>query len=363
MDTFTQIVLGAAVGQAVGYRRLGRTALALGAIGGTLPDLDVVANSLGSLAEWQYHRGVTHSLFLGPVIGPILSYGLWRAYRRWRPASPCAQPDGLGAMVAVLILAIVTHPLLDLFTVYGTQLLAPFSDARFVVPAVSIIDPIYTVVLLVAVILGLLRHRAAIPVTVIALTLSSAYLFYCWDQNQQAETEARRQLAAQGQRAADLRAYTTIFQPWLRRVVVREDEHVRVGFVSTWRSSPIPWTCITRPDDPAIERARATPEVQILARFASGQIWPSLRRDEQGRAVVRFTDLRYGVPGPTAAGWWGIDVMLDPQDQVLGAARIAVPRPPLSWSTVGAVYRGGLGDLAGFYTASGASMEQGGPGC
>lgn len=363
MDNLTHLVLGAAIGQAVAYRRLGRTALALGAIANTLPDLDVVGNALGSLAEWQYHRGATHSLFFGPVVGPILGYAIWSIIRRWRPASPGADTAALGPIIAVFVLALVVHPLLDLFTVYGTQLLVPFSDARFGIPGVPIIDPHYTVILLVAVIVGLSRHRLGVIVAAAALTLSTGYLFYAWDQNQRAESEARRQLAAQGQRAADLHAYTTIFQPWLRRVVVREEARVRVGFVSTWRLGPISWTCVPRADHPLVETAFATAEARILARFAQGQVWPSLRRDGQGHTVVRFTDLRYGVPGPTAAGWWGIDVTFDPSGAILGAARIAVPRPGLSWETITAVYRAGLGDLAGFHAVAGVPMEPRGAGC
>lgn len=357
MDTFTQIALGAAIGQAVGYRRLGRAALALGAVGGTIPDLDVVTGSLGALAEWQYHRGVTHSLFFGPVVGPILGYGFWHALRRLRPQSPSARPEALGAIVAVLVLSILTHPLLDLCTVYGTQLLAPFSDARFVIPAVPIIDPIYTVILLVAVAFGLARHRVAIAAAAAGLTLSSAFLLYAWDQNQRAEAEARHQLRAAGT-AGEVRAYTTIFQPWLRRIVVQEGGQVRIGFLSTWRPAEIPWLCVSRADDPLIDQAFRTPEVQILTRFAQGQIWPSLYRDEQERAVVRFTDLRYGVPGATATGWWGVDVTFDLDGRVASAARIAVPRPPVSWDTIAAIYRAGLGDMAGFYAASGAPLEQ-----
>jgi len=362
MDTFTQIVLGAAVGQAVGYRRLGRTALALGAIGGTLPDLDVVGNSLGPLAEWQYHRGLTHSLFFGPVLGPILGYATWRFYG-WRdPTGPGAEPQALGTLIGLWVLAILTHPLLDLFTVYGTQLLAPFSDARFVIPAVSIIDPNYTVILLIAVILGLLRQRATIAVTAVALILSSAYLFYCWEQNLNAENEARRQLAAEGIHSADVRGYTTIFQPWLRRLVVHQESGIRVGFVSTWRPGPIAWTCLRRSEDATIARAAATPEFRILDRFAGGQVWPQTDRDPQGNTVVRFTDLRYGAPGASLTGWWGIDVTIDPAGQRVSATRIAIPRPPVSWGTVGAIYRAGLGDIAGFYAASGASLDTL-PGC
>lgn len=352
MDSFTQLVLGAAVGQAVAHRRLGGQALALGAIGGVLPDLDVMASWWsGPFAEWQSHRGVTHSLFFGPVVGPLLGWGLWRAYRRWRPRSVCAGDDALGPMIAVLILAIVTHPLLDLFTIYGTQLLAPFSEARFAVPAVAIIDPFYTVPLLIAAVIGMTARarRWAVAAAAVALTLSSVYLFYAWDQNQRAEAEARRQLAGDGLRHADVRAYTTIFQPWLRRLVVHEENGVRVGFLSTWAPTPIAWTCLRRSDHPAVDRATATPEAQILNRFASGQVWPSVHRDDHGRVVVRLTDLRYGVPGPTIAGWWGVDIAFAAGGEIVQAARIALPRPPLSTAAIAAVFQGGTGDLSGFY--------------
>lgn len=365
MDTFTQIVLGAAVGQAVGYRRLGRTALALGAVGGTLPDLDVFANSLGSLAEWQYHRGFTHSLFFGPLVGPVLGYVTWKIYG-WRdPTGPGAQPRALGTLIGLWILAILTHPLLDLFTVYGTQLLAPLSDTRFVIPAVSIIDPNYTLVLLIAVILGLMRRPSGVvsTVTAVALLLSTIYLLYCWEQNQKAEGEARRQLAELGVRGADVRAYTTIFQPWLRRLVAQDEAGIRIGFVSTWKPSPIRWTCQRRPEDPVIARAIATPEMRILDRFSGGQVWPQVARDAQGSTVVRFTDLRYGVSGPSTFGWWGIDVTLDPLGQVTSARRIAIPRPQVSWGTVGAVYRAGLGELDGYFAVAGATMEPAASGC
>ena len=356
MDTVTQIVLGAAVGQAVGYRRIGRTALLLGAIGGTIPDLDAFGGSLGSLAEWQHHRGFTHSLFFGPLLGPILGYATWRFFR-WRdPTGPGAQPRALGSLIGLWILSILTHPLLDLCTVYGTQLLAPVSDTRFVIPAVSIIDPVYTVILLIAVILGLMGRASALvaTATAAALLLSTVYLFYGWEQNQKAESAARRQLVEQGVRGVDVRAYTTIFQPWLRRLVAQDDAGIRVGFVSTWRPGPIHWTCLRRPDDPAIARALATPEMRVLERFSGGQVWPLVTRDAQGVTVVRFTDLRYGAPGVSLAGWWGIDVTLDPAGQVTSAKRIAVTRPPVSWATVAAVYRAGLGDLEGFYVASGS---------
>ena len=363
MDNLTHLALGAAIGQTVAGRRLGRAALMLGAIGNTLPDIDVIGNALGSLAEWQHHRGFTHSLFFGAIVGPALGYGIWRAYRRWRAASLCAEPTSLGPIITVLTLTIIAHPLLDLFTAYGTQLLAPLSDARFAIPSVPVIDPHYTLILLIALLIGWWRDRWAVATSAVALVLSTGFLLYAWEQNLRAETEARRQLAAEGRYSADLSAYPTIFQPWLRRLVVVDEDGVRVGFVSTWRPSPIRWECVARPSDPLIERARATPEVRILTRFAQGQVWPGLRRDDQDRTVVRFTDLRYGVPGATATGWWGIDVTFGTGGDVVGAERIVVPRPVLSWATVAAVFRAGLGDLSDFNAITGAPMEPGASGC
>ena len=90
MDPLTQGVLGAAVGHVVAGRQLGKAAMALGFVGGVLPDLDVYLVSDDSSVEyWRYHRGITHSLFFGPVIGAglaLLCQQVWR-WRDWSQIS------------------------------------------------------------------------------------------------------------------------------------------------------------------------------------------------------------------------------------------------------------------------------------
>ena len=44
MDSLTQIVLGASVGEAALGRKVGNRAMVWGAIAGTIPDLDVISN-------------------------------------------------------------------------------------------------------------------------------------------------------------------------------------------------------------------------------------------------------------------------------------------------------------------------------
>ncbi|WGF90691.1 metal-dependent hydrolase [Marinivivus vitaminiproducens] len=341
----TQAVLGAAVGFAVAGRRFGRKAAAWGALGGVLPDVDVAWTGLyGPFGEWAHHRGVTHSLFFGPVVGPLLGWLTWRGYRRWRPRSTLAADDALPSLSALWLFALATHPLLDLFTIYGTQLLAPVFSHRFALPGVAIIDPVYTLLLLVPLIAVLVRPRAHLCRLALGagLVLSTAYLFYGLQQNGRAEMEARRQL---GTPAGELRAYTTMFNPWLRRVVVVEPERTRIGFVSTWDPQPIRWHDRPR-DDGAyalLDDAFATPEGAIFRRFASGPVLAELRPGGGADRVLRVLDLRYGFPGPTLEGFWGVDFHYDGATGSFTAVeRVRVPRA-IRWRDVEALVQASFG--------------------
>lgn len=358
MDTLTQIALGATIGQAVGARRLGRLAVAAGAVGGLIPDLDVlVVPLLGPLAEWQYHRGVTHSLFFGPILGTALGWASWRLARARRPASPASEDAALATWIWVWLLALLTHPLLDLFTIYGTQLLAPFANTRFAIPAVAIIDPAYTLILVLALVLGWrMRARSAMRAAGAALALSTLYLFFGWSQNDTAERLARAQLAGEGHGAiAAVHAYPSIFQPFLRRVVVEDGAGVRIGFVSTLAPGAIHWTCLARSDEPRVRALADTEAGRIFAHFAAGRVWPRLVPLDGGGVEVRLTDLRYGFPGDTIAGWWGIEASVDATGRLLAEPRRIQLVRELSWDAVRAVFRASAGDVAAIYSLSGAS--------
>jgi inner membrane protein len=367
MDTLTQIALGATVGQAVGIRRLGRGAVLAGAAGGLVPDLDVlVVPLLGPLAEWQYHRGITHSLFFAPLLAPALGWLSWRWARWRRPGDPAAAPEARATWTWVWLLALLTHPLLDLFTVYGTQLLAPLSNTRFAIPAVAIIDPAYTLLLLAAIALGWRAGAArATRAARAALALSTLYLFFGWSQNDAAERIARAQIARDDGGFPVVQAYPSIFQPFLRRVVVEQDEGVRVGFVSTLAPSPIRWTCLARPVEPRIAAVADSEAGRILTHFAAGRVWPFLVPLDDGAVEVRLTDLRYGFPGDTVAGWWGIAATVGADGTLASTPRRVQLTRELSWEAVRAVFRASAGDVAAIYDLTGAShrLAAGGGSC
>jgi inner membrane protein len=169
VDPLTQGLLGASCGQALYGRALGRRAVVWGAAIGMTPDLDIVMNATGPMGEWLWHRGFTHALWFGPVIGPALGWLLWR----WKGGR-------LRDWVGLAVVALFTHPFLDVFTSYGTQLLAPFSRQRFACDAVGIIDPAYSLMLGAAIAVGLWRggdSKTARLAAWAGLGLSTAYLF------------------------------------------------------------------------------------------------------------------------------------------------------------------------------------------
>ena len=75
MDSLTQIVLGAAVGEVVGGRKLGNRAMLWGAIAGTIPDLDVLGNFfMSEIDSLAFHRGISHSIFFAFTASLFLAW-------------------------------------------------------------------------------------------------------------------------------------------------------------------------------------------------------------------------------------------------------------------------------------------------
>jgi inner membrane protein len=339
MDTLTQGLLGAACGQAFYAERLGwRRAATWGAVGGLLPDIDVLPIALlGPLAEFRYHRALTHALWFSLVAGPLLAWAVRRVQARRLGE---ARAGDLGDWIGLFVVALVTHPLLDLFTTYGTMLLWPLPE-RFAFDAVAIIDPFYSAILALALIVGWRARRPAVATAtgIAALVLTTAFLFYGLHLNHATETEARRQLAPRASAALSVRAYPTLFQPWLRRVVARDGRDVSVGLLSTWRPHAIDFRSFREPDDARIAAALATPEGELFSWFAMGQTTARVV-ETAGGAAVEVDDLRYGYGEAPDQGLWGLRFPLDAQGRPAGAVERYSRRPRAALlATFGVIWR------------------------
>mgnify|MGYP003338215942 FL=1 len=172
MDSLTQIVLGASVAEATLGKKIGNKAIVLGAIAGTIPDLDIVTRFfVDDLTASVMHRGFSHSLIFPFVAAPILAWILKKIYYNYSDVS-------FNDWFKMFFLAIITHPLLDAQTTWGTQLFWPF-EWRVAVENIFIIDPIYTLPFLTFLILTAFQDKLSKKRRLfnsLGLIISSAYL-------------------------------------------------------------------------------------------------------------------------------------------------------------------------------------------
>lgn len=204
MDSITQAALGAALARvslpsSVPLKPL----LIAGAVLGTLPDLDLL------ISPWQSdvdifikHRGATHSLIVLPLVA-LLATGLlarfvmpFKEVQFWRLYWTCA-------------LVLMTHPLLDVLTTYGTQLLWPLDKTPFALSAIFIVDPVYTLPLLLAVLVGKRRQK------IIGYTLAgtSIYLVLAILLQASMETRLKSQVADAPPMTGDLQITMALNTP------------------------------------------------------------------------------------------------------------------------------------------------------
>lgn len=283
MDSLSQIGLGAAVGVALMGRRTAVWKAALwGAVAGTLPDLDVLVDHGDPIRNMVLHRAETHALFWLTLFSLPLAaavarlHGEWAQWRRWW---------------LTLWAVLVTHPLLDAMTVYGTQLALPFSNHPFGVGSVFIIDPLYTLPLLAGAgwALATRGSRRGLAANAAGLLLSTAYLAWGVAAQQHVERIARDSLAAQGVAAERVLVTPTAFNTLLWRVVAVAGAHYHEGFYSLLDAAPrIDFDRFDRGTELAAE-LRGIDGVQRIAAFSKG--FYKLQRDG---ARVLVTDLRMG---------------------------------------------------------------------
>lgn len=283
MDSLSQIALGSAVGIAVMGRRTAVWKPALwGAVCGTLPDLDVFIDHGDAIRNMVLHRAESHALFWLTLLSLPLAaliarlHDEWALVRRW--------------WLAVWLM-LVTHPLLDAMTVYGTRLLLPFTDQPYAMGSVFIIDPLYTLPLLVGGAWALFARGSAagLKVNAAGLVLSTAYLVWGAAAQAQVERTAREALQAQGVKATQVLVTPTAFNTLLWRVVAIEGDQYHEGFRSLLDGArPMHFDRFPR-GLALLPELQAIDGVQRVVAFSRGYF---KLHEDQARLVI--TDLRMG---------------------------------------------------------------------
>lgn len=286
MDSVTQAVLGAGIQGALLGRVQGRRALIYGAALATVPDLDVLMRYPDPVSLMTYHRGFSHSIFVLTGLALLLT---WLIRRYWPQA-----PYSGRRLFLTLWLVLVTHPLLDAFTVYGTQLFWPLASIPESWSAIFIIDPVYTVPLLLAAVYAIIAGmtRGARRFLAGALIFSTAYLGFGLVGRIAAEQRVRDAMQAQGIAVTELRAIPMPLNTLLWRVIAKTPDGHYYEAVSSWFDrEPPEW--LRQPLHPELGQALAGVPLHERLRWFTDD-W--LRYDAMGDALV-VTDLRMGMAG------------------------------------------------------------------
>src|SRR5690606_9666872 len=285
MDSITQAVLGAGIAGAMMGPRHGRKAIVAGAVLGTLPDLDVLIDYGNPLAQMINHRGFSHSLFVLTGLSFLL---VWLA-RRLRLQ---ADGRGYGRLWLTIWLVLITHPLLDAFTSYGTQLWWPLRPTPASWSSVFIIDPFYTLPLLWGVLAALLVGpgvKMSRALTCLLL-VSCAYLGASQWAKHWAESRVKGWLAAQGHTPVAVFSVPQPLNIVLWRVVARLEDGDYIEAVTGMLDERDP-EFIRFPSNTALAEALTSRDALDGLRWFTGD-W--LRYDEvDGQLVV--SDLRMGI--------------------------------------------------------------------
>jgi inner membrane protein len=231
----TQLTFGAACGEAVLGKKIGKKALVWGAVLGTLPDLDVFIPLGGPVNDFVYHRGFSHSLILLALLSPMIAWLIAnvhpdtkRYYRRW---------------VLLSFLVLEASVILDLLTIYGTQILWPFDTTPMAVPILFIIDPLFTLPILSGVIAVLVSKRSSTlgqRLNMAGLVISLAYLVWAFSAAEFVERRVTEKLSGQGVSYSQFISSPAPFNTLLWRVVgIDKDRYFETYFSLFDRETPL----------------------------------------------------------------------------------------------------------------------------
>ncbi|WP_192036106.1 metal-dependent hydrolase [Halomonas sp. YLGW01] len=291
MDSITQLLLGGAVGGAVLGRRLGRKAVIGGAVLGTLPDLDVLIDYGDAVADYTYHRGFSHSLFVLAGLAALLAT-LAARLARWRGGHSAAISPGHWWLFFTLCL--LTHPLLDAFTTYGTQLWWPLATPPVSWASIFIIDPLYTLPLLVATLFGLIGGRV-VTASRLGLALSCAYLAFGLGAKTLMDHRLAPVLAERGLDAAPRLIQPTPFNTLLWRATIVDGEAYHETLIGLLDDAPPRLETFRR--GATLEDAAQTTAAGARLTWFAGPYLRYASRELGGETTLVATDLRLGFPG------------------------------------------------------------------
>ncbi|MFL5765597.1 MAG: metal-dependent hydrolase [Bacteroidia bacterium] len=287
MDSLTHIVLGAAIGEAVLGKKIGRKAMLWGALADTIPDFDVFAAYCGTTPAQQLlvHRGITHSFFFILIMSPLLGW-LWS---KWFKKSEVP----VKSWTWLFFLGMLTHILLDSLTSYGTGWFEPFSSYRVSFNTIFVADPFYTLPFLVCVLVALVAKNGSPKRTrwnKIGLWISCLYLVFTMVNKWHVYNVMKTSLDEFPRTPYDDFTVTpTALNNFLWMGYTHDGYGAQIGYYSIFdKTRDIQYVHHSR-NDSLLSQFPEDESIRILKQFSKGQYL--MTQDSSG---VYFNDIRFG---------------------------------------------------------------------
>ncbi len=290
MDSFTHLVLGAAIGESVLGKKIGRKAMLWGAVVGTIPDLDVFAAPFYTNAQQlMVHRGLTHSFLFVVIMSLLLGW----LFARFNKKTEVARKSWSW----LFFLALLTHTLIDSLAAYGTGWFEPFSNYRVSFNTIFVADPFFTLPFFILVLVALSAknnsekrvkwNKAALIYCTIYLAFTIANKWYVNDKMQESFNKKHIH-------SSDFVTTPTLLNNFLWMAYSRDSLGYWFGYYSIFdKTNDIEYYHVNR-NDSLLTPFVNDPSVKILKHFSKGNYCMTKNKSD-----IYLNDIRFGQMG----GW------------------------------------------------------------
>ena len=297
MDPISQGAVGAALAQSTAIKENIVKITLIGLLAGLAPDLDIlIKSSADPILFLEYHRQFSHSLIFIPVGSLLVTF--------------CIFPFLKGSMSFKIIylasfFGYATHGLLDACTSYGTQLFWPFSDKRVAFNSISIVDPLFTIPIVILLITAIKKRKSLF--SFFALGWIVFYLSLGFFQYERVYSAAVKLAHSRGHKAERLTLKPSFGNLILWKAIYQHEDTyfvdaIRMTYVTSWCSGSTIQALDFNSHLPSIDRS--SQQAKDIERFR----WFSqdyLAYDKNNGLV---TDIRYSMIPNEIAPMWGLSI-------------------------------------------------------
>ncbi len=283
MDSVSHIVIGAAIGETLLGKKIGRWGMLLGAVAKSAPDFDLFYTGLSDPRAYMCeHRAHTHSLFIEALYAIPIAWLLFKLFKN---------KVSFGRMLVFMLACLWGHSLLDWCTNFGTQLLLPFSNENYSLNTLAIVDLLFTLPMLIMILIAVFHKKNAVRRNKLArasLINCIVYLGFTFVNKARAEHIVQESIVENNIPLTAHMTNPTMLNNVLWYAVGSNDSTVFIGeFSLLHRDNPITWHSYPR-NVHLMEQCKSKKDIEILQWFSDPYTIAQANGDTLNVYAVKF---------------------------------------------------------------------------